>query len=81
MEAAGQLFLNFHSGLDYSFTCINAGEGVLWNDATWRQSTLVLHDLLVLGAYESLDGLLVSHSPYGVSLARPRYCRAVAFTV
>jgi hypothetical protein len=30
VEAAGQLFRIFRYGLDYSFTCITAGEGVLW---------------------------------------------------
>jgi len=32
VEAAGQLFLNFHPGLDYSFTChcsAMSGESVL----------------------------------------------------
>ena len=30
VEAAGQLICIFRYRLDYSFTCIAAGEGVLW---------------------------------------------------
>ena len=64
VETAGQLIHIFQYGLDYSFTCLTAaGESVLWAYA--HPSTPWDYPL---GAYESLAGLLVSHSPDGVGV-------------
>ncbi len=66
VEAAGQLVLDFHPGLDYSFTC-GSPQG---RACCGRMSTLVLHGLEATGAYESLAGLRVSPSPDGVGMGR-----------